>query len=147
MRDPDKRQRSPMIYWIDPTAGVAYISLRAKRSSFGEFLGAVDGLISHPDWRPGMPVIEDRRRCRWVPPGTALEEWRAYISAHQALLAGCRWAVVTRPATKSAVVCLLNAAAGDAAPSGVPLQQFTNMLDAHLWVKPPGVSFPRLSLD
>jgi hypothetical protein len=69
-----------------------------------------------------------------------MEEWRAFIAARAALFQGCRWAVVRRRGQTGrgnmrAVVALLDAAARDAVSSGVRLQHFTDMLDAHLWVK------------
>ena len=119
--------------WIDASAGLAYISVGAQLNAFDEFLSAIEKLIANPEWRPGMPVVEDIRQCLWIPPATAVEEWRSYVAKHQALLEGCRWAVVTR--SESSVVSILDAAAHDAAPNGVVLRQFTNMVDAHLWVK------------
>ena len=119
--------------WIDASAGLAYISVGGQLDAFDEFLDAIEKLISHPEWRAGMPVVEDIRQCLWIPPAAAVEAWRSYVARHQALLEGCRWAVVTRG--DSSVVSILDAAAHDAAPVGVVLKQFTNMVDAHLWVK------------
>ena len=124
------------VQWIDRTAGLAYIIVRGQLGTFQDFLGAVDRLTTHPDWHPGMPVIEDLRQCPWVPPESSIEEWRAFVTSRERLLHGCRWAVV-RHNNRSPVVNLLYAAAEASARSGVTLQQFTNMLDAHLWVKAP----------
>ena len=130
-----RRSEPAVQHWIDVPAGVAYIAVGAKLNAFREFLDAIGKLISHPDWKPGTPVVEDLRRCRWVPPSEAVEEWRAYVADHQQRLEGCRWAVVT-DRKDPAVGSILRAAAEDAATCGVLLKQFSNMVDAHLWVKP-----------
>jgi hypothetical protein len=105
--------------WIDASAGLAYISVGGQLDAFDEFLDAIEKLISHPEWRAGMPMVEDIRQCLWIPPAAAVEAWRSYVARHQALLEGCRWAVVTRG--DSSVVSILDAAAHDAAPVGVVL--------------------------
>jgi excisionase family DNA binding protein len=122
-------------WWIDIQADVAYISVRNLINTFDEFLDGVDGLISQPQWRPGIPVIQDLRECCWVPPVSSIAEWRAYVAGRQSRLEGCRWAVVSRHEHAS-VVSLLDAVAQDAVPNGVLLRHFTNMVDAHLWVQP-----------
>src|SRR5687768_6495769 len=66
-------------HWIDINAGIAYISVGAQLTTFREFLDAIERLISHPARRPGMPVVGDVRQCRWVPPVTAIDEWREYL--------------------------------------------------------------------
>ena len=121
------------LQWIDRTAGVAYVSLRNRLWAFHEFLNAVEQLIAHPDWRPGMPVVEDIRELTCPIPPNCVEEWRAYVAERGPMLDGCRWAVVRRD-TDSPMVSVLEAAARDAAPHGVLLEQFSNMVDAHLWV-------------
>lgn len=128
-------ERSMVQQWIDRTADLAYISVGVQIKAFDEFLDAIEMLISHPNWRPGMPVVEDLRQCHWVPPVSAIEEWRAYIVEHETRLGGSRWAVVTREDSPPIVTAILDAASQDAAPVGVKLKQFTDMVDAHLWVK------------
>jgi hypothetical protein len=137
-----KRSQEPSVrQWIDTVAGVAYISIGSRLESFREFLDAIDKLISHPDWRPGMPVLEDLRRCHWIPPKSAIDEWRAYVAQNRSWLEGCRWAVVRRGLVP-AVVAVLDAAAKDAASSGVVLKHFTDMIEAHLWLEAPVLSHP-----
>ena len=60
--------------WIDASAGLAYISVGAQLNAFDEFLSAIEKLIANPEWRPGMPVVEDIRQCLWIPPATAVED-------------------------------------------------------------------------
>ena len=122
--------------WVDFSAGLAYIAVAGRLTVFREFLDAIERLLSHPDWRPGMPVVEDLRGCEWVPPPAAIDEWKNYVDDRQPQLQGSRWAVVTR-GDNVEVGFNLDAAAEDAAPSGVTLKQFTNMIEAHLWAQPP----------
>lgn len=132
--------------WIDTTLGVGYISVRSHVKTFGEFLDGVDLLISHRHWRPAMPVIQDLRECRWIPPDSFLEEWRAYVDGRRSTLNGCRWAVV-HAHHQPIAVSLLKAASDAAAPMGVRLQPFADMIEAHLWVKspvPPVVPSPQV---
>jgi hypothetical protein len=137
----EESARQSVQQWIDRVAGVAYISVGIRLESFREFLDAIDKLISHPDWRPGMPVLEDLRRCHWIPPKSAIDEWRAYVAQNRSWLEGCRWAVVRRGLVP-AVVAVLDAAAKDAASSGVVLKHFTDMIEAHLWLEAPVLSHP-----
>ena len=120
--------------WIDVCAGLAYISVGVQLETFQEFLDAIEKLISRQQWRPRMPVVEDLRECRWIPPASAIADWRAYVADHHRLLRGCRWAAVTREESLS-VRRLLDAAAKEVVPYGVLLKQFTNIVDAHLWAK------------
>ena len=120
------------LQWIDRTAGIAYVTVRQPLRAFREFLDAIDALIAHPEWRPGMPVIEDLREASSTPPPNCETEWRAYVAARGPLLRGCRWAVVTE-ATHAPLTPVLETAAADAA-GALTLQRFSNMVDAHLWV-------------
>jgi hypothetical protein len=95
-------------------------------------LDAIDALIAHPDWRPGMPVIEDLREASSTPPANCETEWRAYVAARGPLLGGCRWAVVME-ARHAPLTPVLETAAGDAT-GALTLQRFSNMVDAHDWV-------------
>ena len=124
-----------MQQWIDQTVGVAYISVGDHLEAFDEFLDAIDDLISRPEWRPGMPVVEDLRQCRWIPPPPAIRAWQVYVADRQERLGGCRWAVVSR-GDNPVVASILDSAAEYAAPVGITLKHFTNMLKAHIWVKP-----------
>jgi hypothetical protein len=119
------------LQWIDRTAGVAYVTVRQPLIAFREFLDAIDALIAHPDWHPGMPVIEDLREASITPPANCQTEWRAYVAARGPLLGGCRWAVVTE-ARHAPLTPVLETAAADAA-GAVSLQRFSNMVDAHEW--------------
>jgi hypothetical protein len=141
VRDTRGNSEATVQHWIDTNAGLAHISVGGQLNAFREFLDAIEQLISHPDWQPGMPVVEDLRQCYWIPPPPAIEEWRAYVAKRQPALEGCRWAVVTG-GSNPIVVSILGAATKDAAPKGVILKQFKNLLDAHLWVKPPVPSSP-----
>ena len=122
--------------WVDFSAGLAYITVGFQLSAFTEFLTAIEQLIAHPDWYPGMPVLEDLRQCYWIPPDTSREQWRDFIADRQSRLEGSRWAVVTRGDSPE-IRSLLDAAAADAAPRGLTVRQFTNMIDAHMWLNPP----------
>jgi hypothetical protein len=125
-----------VLQWIDHMAGVAYICVRPNLRAFRDVLDAVETLIRHPDWRPGMPIIEDLRELTCATALSTGEEWRAYVEEHRANLRGCRWAVVRR-ADDSAVASMLETVARDAARYGVLLEQFSRMLDAHIWATPP----------
>lgn len=120
--------------WVDFSAGFAYIAIVGRLTAFREFLDAIERLVSHPDWRPGMPVVEDLRGCEWVPPPAAIDEWKNYVDDRQPQLQGSRWAVVTR-GDNTDIGFILEAGAEGAA-SGVTRKQFTSMIDAHLWAKP-----------
>jgi hypothetical protein len=131
---PPRKTPRPTTQWIDQMAGIAYISVLSRIQEFRDFLDGVEQLISHPKWQPGMPVIEDLRGCQWIPPDTSIAEWRSYVAAHKTSLGGCRWAVVRDGAT-SRVEPLLDAAEDDAALSGLVLQRFTSMVEAHVWAR------------
>ena len=68
-----------------------------------------------------------------VTPPNCVEQWRWYVGERRGVLSGCRWAIVRRD-DDPGLLSILNTAAEDAAPHAVVLQQFTNMVDAHLWV-------------
>ena len=126
--------KSIVHHWLDVSAGLAYIAVSVHLKAFRQFLDAVDKLIANPAWQPGTPVLEDLRDCVWIPPPTALEEWRAYLAERHSMVTGCRWAVVLGPHNPT-VSSILDSAAEDAARAGVLLKQFTSTIDAHLWLK------------
>ena len=121
------------LQWIDRGAGVAYVVVHGQMPAFVEFLNAIDRLIADPAWHPGTPIIEDLRDYRGYPPPNCVEQWRWYVGERRGVLSGCRWAIVRRD-DDPGLLSILNIAAEDAAPHAVVLQQFTNMVDAHLWV-------------
>ena len=124
----------PPLRWIDGTSGLAYLYVRDGLARFGQFLEAVDHLLTHPSWHPGMPIVEDLSPSPSGPPATCVEQWRAYIAEHRLLLEGCRWAVVTRE-DNATLRSFLDRAAREAVAHGVTLRRFGNMMDAHLWVQ------------
>jgi hypothetical protein len=121
------------LHWIDAVAGVAYVCVRDRLPRFGEFLNAIESLIRHPQWRPGMPIVEDLREWRGQPPDNCLEDWRTYVADRHRFLEGCRWAVVRR-ADDRKLADILDAA-GSEVPSGVLLRQFDDMTHAHVWAQ------------
>ena len=52
--------------WID--GGVAYMRVDGPAMPMREFLGLMDGLLIHPKWERGMPVIQDIRGLTTTPP-------------------------------------------------------------------------------
>jgi hypothetical protein len=122
------------LQWIDRIAGVAYICVRDQLPAFREFLNAIDQLITHPHWRPGMPIVKDVREWRGDPPAECAEEWRAYIAERRRFLEGCRLAVVCRKDDRR-LVNALDAALAEV-PAAVTLQEFSDMIHAHLWIQP-----------
>jgi len=123
------------LHWIDAVAGVAYVCVRDRLQQFDEFLNAIESLIRHPQWRPGMPIVEDLREWRGQPPDNCVEDWRTYVEGRRRYLEGCRWAVVRR-ADDRRLVDILDAA-GSEVPSGVLLRQFEDMTHAHVWAQRP----------
>jgi hypothetical protein len=120
------------LHWIDAVAGVAYVCVRDRLPRFDEFLNAIESLIRHPQWRPGMPIVEDLREWRGQPPDYCLEDWRTYVADRHRFLEGCRWAVVRRADDRK--LDILDAA-GSEVRSGVLLRQFDDMTHAHVWVQ------------
>jgi hypothetical protein len=120
------------LHWIDAVAGVAYVCVRDRLPRFDEFLNAIESLIRHPQWRPGMPIVEDLREWRGQPPDTCLEDWRTYVADRHRFLEGCRWAVVRRADDRK--LDILDAA-GSEVRSGVLLRQFDDMTHAHVWAQ------------
>ena len=84
------------LHWIDAVAGVAYVCVRDRLTRFEEFLNAIESLIRHPKWRPGMPIVEDLREWRGRPPDNWVEDRHVYMAGRRRFLEGCRWAVVRR---------------------------------------------------
>src|SRR5690349_13453759 len=78
--------KSAVHYWLDLSAGLAYITVGVRFNAFRHFLDAIDTLIANPAWQPGTPVLEDLRDCDWTPPPPAIEEWRAYVARRQPML-------------------------------------------------------------
>lgn len=121
------------LHWIDAVAGVAYVCVRDRLPRFDEFLNAIESLIRHPQWRPGMPIVEDLREWRGQPTDNRLEDWRTYVADRHRFLEGCRWAVVRRADDRMLAEIL--DAAGSEVPSGVLLRQFDDMTHAHVWAQ------------
>jgi hypothetical protein len=59
-----------------------------------QFLELLDGLLFHPEWQRGMPVIQDIRGLTTTPPLSCIIDWSDYLQARGPLLQGCRIAVV-----------------------------------------------------
>jgi hypothetical protein len=121
------------LHWIDAIAGVAYVCVRDRLPRFDEFLNAIESLIRHPQWRPGMPIVEDLREWRGQPPANCLEDWRTYVADRRRFLEGCRWAVVRR--AEDRMLADILDAAGSQVPGGVLLRQFDDMTHAHVWAQ------------
>jgi hypothetical protein len=122
------------LHWIDAVAGVAYVCVRDRLPRFDEFLNAIDSLIRHPQWRPGMPIVEDLREWRGQPPDNCVEDWRMYIAGRRRFLEGCRWAVVRRVDDRT-LADVLHAAGSETHRNGVLLRQFDDMARAHVWAE------------
>lgn len=122
------------LQWIDRGTEVAYLVVHGQMPAFVEFLNAVDHLIADPAWHPGLPIIEDLRDYQGSVPPNCIEQWRRYVGERRRVLNGCRWAIVRRD-DNPGLLSVLNIAADDAAQHAVVVRQFTNMVDAHLWVQ------------
>ena len=121
------------LHWIDAVAGVAYVCVRDRLTRFEEFLNAIESLIRHPKWRPGMPIVEDLREWRGQPPDNWVEDRHVYMAGRRRFLEGCRWAVVRRVDDRTLADILDAAVCGT--PNGVLLRQFDNMARAHVWAQ------------
>lgn len=123
--------------WIDEVAGVAYLRVDGPALPMDKFLGLLDGLLVHPKWRRGMPVIQDIRGLTSTPPVSCVIDWSDYLLARGPMLHGCRIAVVARgddPVLDS-VVEECGAVSGS---EYISVAMFRDMSAAHQWALGPG---------
>lgn len=96
-------------------------------AEFDNFLGA---LIAHPDFRPGLDILYDRRVVAEPPNQTSARAALEAIEARAGRMTGCRWAVVIGPQSALEVV-RLTALLGERA--GVEARPFNSPDDAMTW--------------
>jgi hypothetical protein len=131
-----------MFYWIDSTARLAYINVRGPLPHFERLLQLFDSLFADPRWQPDMAIIEDMRELTEEPPSTCIADWRTYLQERRFVLPR-RWASVLPPAASPRLRAILAAAAADAACCNLPMQLFTRMSDAHVWLARRDIGTPR----
>jgi hypothetical protein len=96
-------------------------------AEFADFLGA---LTAHPDFRPGLDILYDRRGVAEPPNPTSVRAALGAIEGRAGHMTGCRWAVVIRPQSALEVV-RLTALLGE--QSGVEARPFDSPDDALAW--------------
>jgi hypothetical protein len=95
---------------------------------FREFLSA---LISHPDFRPGLDILYDRRAVKSPPDDRFVRAALRAIGERADELRGCRWAVLISP--KSALeVVRMTSLLGE--QSAIEARPFVNLNDALHWL-------------
>lgn len=122
-----------LTFEIDPQLGLVDIT-RSHTPTFEEWRGFMEGVLSDKRFRPGLPILEDRRGERTVPTRNDVEVAAAWVRINAARLGPARWAIVLDP---SALAAFGMVRVGEFLTdrSGVSLRAFTSIDSARLWVR------------
>ena len=120
-----------LTFEIDSRLGLVLIT-RSHNPTFDEWRMFMEGLLTDPQFRPGLAIVEDRRSDRVVPTRNEVEIASAWIRTNATRLGQNRWAVVLDP-TSLAAYGMVRVGEFLTDRSGVSLRAFTSIETARAW--------------
>ena len=120
-----------LTFEIDPQLGLIAIT-RSHNPTFDEWRMFMEELLTDPQFRPGLAIVEDRRGDRTVPSRNDVEIAAAWIRTNATRLGQSRWAVVLDP-TSLAAFGMVRVGEFLTDRSGVSLRAFTSIETARAW--------------
>ena len=98
-----------LTFEIDLQLGLIAIT-RSHNPTFDEWRMFMEELLTDPQFRPGLAIVEDRRGDRTVPSRNDVEIGAAWIRTNATRVGQSRWAVVLDPTSLAALGMVVVAA-------------------------------------
>ena len=123
---------APFTYRIDRERAVVFLEYGEQQPTAKEWCAVMDDLIVDRHFRPGMPLVSDRRRLAEPPTTSTLQEMARYVGVRRDAFGSTRWAIVTATPAEYGMV-RMGSVLFEGAGSRIELQPFTEMETAIAW--------------